>query len=65
LFFGGSIFAAGLLCNSDLIQTLRTADIKVDRIILPEIIYDYYGNDLLGNHYSELEDEFEAEIVLI
>lgn len=65
LFLGGSIFAAGLLCNNDLIETLKKTDIKVDKIILPEIIYDYYGNDLLGNHYSELEDEFEAEVILV
>jgi sulfatase maturation enzyme AslB (radical SAM superfamily) len=64
-FFGGSIAAAGLLCNQDLIKIIKKSDLKVDRIILPEIIYDYYGNDLLGKHYSELEDNFKAEVILI
>ena len=64
-YFGGSIAAAGLLCNQDLIKIIKIADLEVDRIILPEIIYDYYGNDLLGKHYSELEDNFKAEVILI
>lgn len=64
-FFGGSIVAAGLLCNQDLIKTIKAANFEVDRIILPKIIYDYYGNDLLGNHYSELEDAFMAEVILV
>ena len=64
-FFSGSIIAAGLLTNQDIIATLAGVDKKIERIILPEIIYDYYGNDLLGKHYSQLEDEFEAEIILI
>jgi NifB/MoaA-like Fe-S oxidoreductase len=65
IFFSGSILAAGLLTNQDIIATLAGVDKKIERIILPEIIYDYYGNDLLGQHYSQLEDEFEAEIILI
>jgi NifB/MoaA-like Fe-S oxidoreductase len=64
-FFGGSIVASGLLCNQDLIKTIKAAKLEVDRIILPEIIYDYYGNDLLGDHYSYLEDKFKAEVILI
>jgi NifB/MoaA-like Fe-S oxidoreductase len=64
-FFGGSIVAAGLLCNQDLINTIEAENLEVDRILLPEIIYDYYGNDLLGAHYSELEDYFKAEVILI
>jgi len=64
-YFGGSIIAAGLLTNNDLIAALIKIDKKIKRIILPEIIYDYYGNDLLGEHYSQLEDEFEAELILL
>ncbi|MFN2339637.1 MAG: DUF512 domain-containing protein, partial [Halanaerobium sp.] len=64
-FFGGSIIAAGLLTNQDLIKTLNKVNKKIESIILPEIIYDYYGNDLLGIHYSQLEDKFGAEIILI
>ncbi|TDO86131.1 4Fe-4S single cluster protein [Halanaerobium saccharolyticum] len=64
-FFGGSIMAAGLLTNLDLIKSLAEFDKKIERIILPEIIFDYYGNDLLGNHYSQLEEQFGAEVILI
>ncbi|SIQ86068.1 radical SAM protein [Halanaerobium kushneri] len=64
-FFGASIIAAGLLTNSDLISSLNLIEEKIKKIILPEIIYDYYGNDLLGNHYSQLEEKFRAEVVLI
>ena len=64
-FLGGLIIAAGLLTNQDLIKTLNKVDKKIKRIILPEIIYDYYGNDLLGQHYSQLETEFAAEVIWI
>ena len=64
-FFGGSIIAAGLLTNQDLIKSLKSLDKRIERIILPGIIYDYYGNDLLGQHYSQLETDFEAEVILI
>ncbi|MFW5719114.1 MAG: DUF512 domain-containing protein [Halanaerobium sp.] len=64
-FFGASIIAAGLLTNFDLIKSLNQIESKIEKIILPEIIYDYYGNDLLGYHYSELEERFKAEIILI
>ena len=66
-FFGASIIAAGLLTNEDLIRVLQKEIKKasVDKIILPKIIYDYYGNDLLGKHYNQLEDKFRAEVILI
>lgn len=64
-FFGGSIIAAGLLINKDLIFVLNQIDKEIDRILLPKIIYDYYGNDLLGNHYTELEYKYDSEVVLI
>ncbi|MFW6229647.1 MAG: DUF512 domain-containing protein [Halanaerobium sp.] len=64
-FFGASIIAAGLLTNFDLIKSLKHIESKIEKIILPEIIYDYYGNDLLGYHYCELEERFKAEIILI
>lgn len=63
--FGASIIAAGLLTNSDLARSLKMIDGEIEKIILPEIIYDYYGNDLLGEHYTELEENFRAEVVLI
>ncbi|MFW5961856.1 MAG: DUF512 domain-containing protein, partial [bacterium] len=44
-FFGGSIVAAGLLTNKDIIEVLTGVNKNIGRIILPEIIYDYYGND--------------------
>jgi MoaA/NifB/PqqE/SkfB family radical SAM enzyme len=64
-FFGGSIMAAGLLVNNDLDSALKKIDFKAEKLIIPEIIYDYYGNDLLGKHYSEIEDEFGVEVILL
>jgi len=64
-FFGGTINSAGLLVNSDIISALKKLDFNADRLILPEIMYDYYGNDLLGNHYSQLEEFFKLEVILI
>lgn len=66
-FFGASIIAAGLLTNDDLIRVLKKEKNKrdFDKIILPQIIYDYYGNDLQGKHYNQLEDKFKAEVILI
>lgn len=64
-FFGASIIAAGLLTNSDLIKTLKQLKVEIEKIILPEIAYDYYGNDLCGRHYTELEDKFQAEVILL
>ncbi|RQD70821.1 MAG: DUF512 domain-containing protein [Halanaerobium sp. MSAO_Bac5] len=64
-FFGGNIFAAGLLLNSDLKKVIEKNNPNCQRLILPEIIYDYYGNDLAGNHYTELEDKYDCEIILL
>lgn len=64
-FFGGSIMSAGLLVNNDLSSALKKIDFKTERLIIPEIIYDYYGNDLLGKHYTEIEDEFGVEVILL
>jgi hypothetical protein len=64
-YFGGSIMSAGLLVNNDLDSALRKLDFKAEKLIVPEIIYDYYGNDLLGKHYSEIEDKYGVEIILL
>lgn len=64
-YFGGSIISAGLLTNQDIFESLNNLNQNIDRIILPAIVYDYYGNDLLAEHYTQLEDEFEAEVILI
>ncbi|ADQ15272.1 DUF512 domain-containing protein [Halanaerobium hydrogeniformans] len=64
-FFGGNIFAAGLLLNSDLIKIIEKSNFNFKRLILPEIIYDYYGNDLAGNAYTELEDRYDCEVILL
>ncbi|SFL38058.1 DUF512 domain-containing protein [Halanaerobium salsuginis] len=69
-FFGGSIKAAGLLVNSDIEFAVNNYLIqpdhqKINRIILPAVIYDYYGDDLLGCNYSQLADQLSAEIILL
>lgn len=64
-FFGGSIKSAGLLVNSDLISLLKKNKFQAERLIIPEIVYDYYGSDLVGRSYTEIEDEFGVELILL
>ncbi len=64
-FFGGSIKSAGLLLNSDIFSALEKYSFSFERIILPEIIYDYYGYDLSMSSYIELEKKYKSEIILI
>ncbi|MGM0601845.1 MAG: DUF512 domain-containing protein [Bacillota bacterium] len=64
-FFGGSIMSAGLLLNSDIISAVENLDFSFERIILPEIIYDYYGYDLSMCSYTMLEEKLNSEIILL
>ncbi len=66
-YFGGSIMSAGLLLNSDIIDSLTEIDLadKENLIILPGIIYDNYGKDLTGSKYQQIKNKFSAEIKII
>jgi len=64
-FFGGSIMSAGLLLNSDIVSVLEKNNFSFKRMILPEIMYDYYGYDLSMSSYTELEKIYKSKIILI
>ncbi len=66
-FFGGSIKSAGLLVNSDIIQSIQKVNSTVNPglIILPGIIYDLYGNDLTGSGFHYLEEKLATDIKII
>lgn len=67
-FFGGSIVTAGLLIVDDLIRRLKIynfAERKKILILLPGIIFDDFGKDLIGNSFNKIEDKFKVDVELI
>lgn len=67
----GNIICAGLLMVSDFQKAVRKAleqlsklGVKIDLMILPKIAFDRFGDDLKGNNYSKLADEFNIPIWL-
>lgn len=65
LYFGGNIKCAGLLTISDIENKLNSIDEKIDVLLLPEIMFDYKGKDLLGKQYMELTDKYGYKIEII
>jgi hypothetical protein len=62
----GSILAAGLLTNYDIINFFKSFSKKsVDLIVLPKIMYDVFNNDLCGNSYKSLEKKLGLEVEII
>ncbi|MDI3546839.1 MAG: hypothetical protein PWR10_491 [Halanaerobiales bacterium] len=65
-FFGGSIISAGLLVNQDIRRAFRKKNGNhYDLIILPGIIYDIFGNDLIGESYKLLAKKLKTEIEIV
>ncbi len=64
-YFGGNIMCAGLLTISDIEAHMSDRPLKPEVLILPEIMFDSTGRDLLGRHFSELEEEFEIIVEVI
>lgn len=64
-FFGGSIACAGLLLCDDIIKAVKENNKKYDLIVVPGIIFDIFGNDLIGKNYKILVEECETEIEII
>ena len=56
--FGGSIKAVGLLSVDDIIYTIKEKmEEKIKLFILPGIIFDDFGKDLIGKDFSLIEEE--------
>lgn len=64
-FFGGSIACAGLLLCDDIIKAVKKNNKKYDLIVVPGIIFDIFGNDLIGKNYKIIAQECETEIEII
>lgn len=66
--FGGNINCAGLLTINDFLKALKAGltDNKLyDQILLPSIAFDHRGKDILGQHYSELTQEWGVDTKII
>lgn len=53
--FGGNIMCAGLLTISDIEAHMAGRTKQPEVVLLPEIMFDASGRDLLGRHFKELE----------
>ena len=60
--YGGSVSVAGLLNHKDIREQFKPN--RNDIMILPNEMYNADGQDLLGEHISELEKYYNAKIIL-
>ncbi len=67
----GNIICSGLLMTKDFRKAIKNAlselkkkEINIDLIILPANSFDRYGDDLQGENYSKLNEEFKIPIWL-
>lgn len=64
-YFGGNIMCAGLLTLRDIMEYLQALDEKPERVILPAIMFDHKGRDLLGEHYMNIYDDLGINIDIV
>ncbi|MFZ5989454.1 MAG: DUF512 domain-containing protein, partial [Bacillota bacterium] len=65
LFFGGSIKCAGLLTAEDIIAAAKeylSRGKRPDLIVLPPVMFDYKGRDLVGRNIKEIENELGINV---
>lgn len=64
-FFGGNILCAGLLTLIDIEAHLGRRGSLPQVILLPGIMFDTAGRDLMGRHFMELEEKLgiKAEVI--
>lgn len=55
-YFGGNIMCAGLLTLSDIEAHLADMEKKPEVLLLPGVMFDSSGRDLLGRHFKEIEE---------
>lgn len=63
--FAGSIMSAGLLTNSDIISCIKEAGKSYQKVVLPGIIFDDFGNDLNGKGYREIEQALDMKVDIV
>jgi NifB/MoaA-like Fe-S oxidoreductase len=64
-FFGGNIMCAGLLTLQDIEAHLTGRIQQSEVVLLPEIMFDASGRDLLGRHFKEIEESLGIKVEVI
>lgn len=64
-YFGGNIVCAGLLTVRDVQSYLEKLETKPQVVLLPSIMFDSSGRDLLGLHYSLIEEQFSILLEIV
>lgn len=69
LTYGGNIVCAGLLMVSDFrtalkesLRKLRRVGVRPDLILLPEVAFDRYGDDLKCENFRSLQEQFKRAV---
>ncbi|HWQ29993.1 MAG TPA: DUF512 domain-containing protein [Negativicutes bacterium] len=65
LCFGGNIMCAGLLTIGDIEAHMDARQKPVEVLLLPEIMFDTAGRDLLGRHFKELEESLGIKVEVV
>jgi len=64
-YFGGNIMCAGLLTLSDIEAHMAEIGYMPDVLLLPEIMFDTAGFDLLGKHFKKIEEDLGINVEVI
>jgi len=64
-YFGGNIMCAGLLTLKDIEAHMAGRAGQADVLLLPGIMFDSSGRDLLGRHYKEMEENLGIKLEVI
>jgi len=64
-YYGGNIMCAGLLTLSDIEAHMAERIQRPEVLLLPEIMFDASGTDLLGRHFKELEEGLGIKVEVI
>jgi len=64
-YYGGNIMCAGLLTLSDIEIHMAERIRQPEVLLLPGIMFDTSGRDLLGRHFKELEENLGIKVEVI
>lgn len=64
-YFGGNIMCAGLLTLNDIETHLDSREHRPEVMMLPGIMFDSSGRDLLGRHFKEMEEALGIKVEVI
>ncbi len=64
-YFGGNIMCAGLLTVSDIEAHLSERGVKPEVLVLPGIMFDTAGRDLLGRQFKEVEEGLGIKVEVV